>query len=745
MPQPGGLLVATPSEELVQRHRLIDRLREDRERTILLCAPSGYGKSVLLGQLVDGDRRPAHTVLLGRRHDDPVALVHAIATAVATSEPLPADVLDALHAPQPDLENVVIPRLLAGLRARERPFLLILDELERIEAPDSLAVLGALFVGMPPGSQLAAAGRVEPKLPIGSMRAKRQLTELRREDLTMTKSECAALLAGVGVELPLSQLDAVVRRTEGWPAALYLTALAISESTDQTATIERFAGDDRILVDYLEEEFLAPASGHELTFLRQAATLDRLNGELCDHVLERDGSTATLRDLARSNMLLIPLDRAGAWYRFHPLLREMLRSSLRREEPEVEPALHLRACEWWAERGEWDAAIHHATQGGARGRTGELIWAAIPEYMTTGRLATIDSWLDAAGPGAVESDAALGLTAAWSAVTVGEGPRAEHLMAVTARLLQEGSQSAGRAALEAGLALAEATLARTGLTGIHERIAAVEPLLAEDDPWRTLCCCLDGAALHLLGRPEEARGRLLEGARRGSVAAPNLQCLCLAQLGLLYIEAGDWSAAELVVARARGQIDRYGLGEYPMIALVFAVSAWIKARRGDTDGARADLDAAGLRLARLDHFTAWYEVETRLTLARAAGRLGDRPATGAHLIAARRRLPEVADDVLLGRWMAEIETAEGARGTELDEPLTPAELRLLRYLPTHLSFPQIAAESYLSTNTVKTHVRSIYRKLGASSRQAAIEAAERVGLLDPESPGPGEAGLAAEN
>jgi LuxR family maltose regulon positive regulatory protein len=63
-------------------------------------------------------------------------------------------------------------------------------------------------------------------------------------------------------------------------------------------------------------------------------------------------------------------------------------------------------------------------------------------------------------------------------------------------------------------------------------------------------------------------------------------------------------------------------------------------------------------------------------------------------------------------------------------PLTPAELRVLRFLPTHLTFPAIADDLFISRNTVKTQAISIYRKLGVSSRKPAVEAARKLGFLD---------------
>ncbi len=114
------------------------------------------------------------------------------------------------------------------------------------------------------------------------------------------------------------------------------------------------------MVDYIRDEFLAPASKRRVDFLRRISILDRFTGELCDAVLERRGSTTTLRDLSTQNMLLVPLDRRDEWFRFHSLFSGMLRSELHRTEPELERELHGRASEWWAEHGDSTQAIHHA-------------------------------------------------------------------------------------------------------------------------------------------------------------------------------------------------------------------------------------------------------------------------------------------------------------------------------------------------------------------------------------------------
>ena len=69
----------------------------------------------------------------------------------------------------------------------------------------------------------------------------------------------------------------------------------------------------------------------------------------------------------------------------------------------------------------------------------------------------------------------------------------------------------------------------------------------------------------------------------------------------------------------------------------------------------------------------------------------------------------------------------------LREPLSESELRVLRYLPTNLRAPEIAAELFVSLNTIRTHMRNLYAKLGVHSRADAVKRARELGLLSPSS------------
>jgi len=732
----GAIAQPVPSVQsassLIPRARLIKKLKESSAPVVLLSAPSGYGKSVLLGQWAEEDPRPFTSIILGDLHNDPGMLMASIVEALERVEPVPDDVSTALQAPEPSIESIVLPRLGRAMGERTVPMVLVFDDLERIESPQALAVIAAIAGQLPAGSRLALACRTEPALPIGRLRAHRMLTELGTAELTMTKAECAALLAGLGVELTGKQLDTMILHAEGWPAALYLAGLALSEQPDLDLAISRFAGDDRIVVDYIKEEFLASVSQRRLEFMRRAAVLDRLSGDLCDAVLERTGSARTLVDLARSNSLLTPLDRRDEWFRFHPMFREMLCSELHRVEPGKATKLNLRASEWWAEQGDWDRAIQHAIEAGDPRRAGELLWLGVPRYMTRGRVATVIGWLGLLGEETIASDPALSLTAAFGGITRGAGPQAEHWIAVARSLLQAEGGTDNGLDLGPGLALAEAGLARQGVEAMCADTVVAAKDLADKSPWLSMCCMLDGVGLHLRGLRDPARDRLLEGARRGSVSAPTIQVLALAQLALLAIEDGDWQLAESLAAQARAQVNRSGLIEYPMVALTMAVSALVEARFGRVERAMADMRIAIGLLGELDEFAPWYEVEARIALARCASRLGDRPAAAAFLAEAKKLLNRTPDAIVLGEWIEESARAVAELSVVEVSGLSPAELRVLQFLPGHLSYPQIATETFVSPNTVKTQAQSIYRKLGASSRRQAVALAQEAGLLDRE-------------
>ena len=307
-----------------------------------------------------------------------------------------------------------------------------------------------------------------------------------------------------------------------------------------------------------------------------------MNGAVCDALTGGSNSDILLSEIAESNMLLTPLDRTGSWYRLHPLLRDALSADLRRSSPGSEDVLNLRASHWWEQFGDTDRAITHAVEALATDRAGELIWANISLYIPNGRIASIRAWLDRLGDHLAAKNAGLSLTRTMTAMTMGSSPEAERWAAVAGELLKSGEDAELRPSMIGGVLLVGALSCRSGVAEMRASVAKAEASLPPDDPWRSVCALLDGVGLHLQGDVDAARLRLRECVRRGSVEAPNIQILGLAQLAVIDMELGNLPAAEEELWRARSQIERYGLGRDPIMTLPYAASAALRATNGES-------------------------------------------------------------------------------------------------------------------------------------------------------------------
>src|SRR5215204_1222331 len=374
---------------LVARPRLIRRLLEARDAPfVLVVAPAGYGKTTLLSEWAACDGRRFAWIDLGAGDHNPGRLLAAANRTVHGSE---------------------------------APTVLVVDNAHLVSTSETFDALDELARSMPYGSQLALASRSEPELPVGSLRADRRLFELRGGDLAMTRSEAGALLAAAGIRLPGAGLDTLMRRTEGWPAGLYLAALSLGAQPNVDAALSRFAGDDQVVADYLRDELLARLEPAQVTFLLRTSILATLSGSLCDSVLDEGDSARVLGALARSNVLLVSLDRGGSAYRHHPLFGEMLRAELRRLDPAREPQLHARASAWYEQDGDIDSAIRHAVVAGDPRQSGELLWRHASSYIGHGRNDALQSWLNHFNEDQLADVPALAVASATSSLAAGDG------------------------------------------------------------------------------------------------------------------------------------------------------------------------------------------------------------------------------------------------------------------------------------------------------------------------------------
>jgi LuxR family maltose regulon positive regulatory protein len=714
----------------VERPRITDRLLAGRRaRVVTLVAPAGYAKSTTLRAWDAADPRTFVWVSCDRRHTDPSFFARAVARALSEVAPMDEQTIDALSI-EAAWPRMALERLDAVLEDSDSDFALVVDDAHRVtSSPASAELLEGLLDVLPPRSQLVLGSREAAPLPLGRLRANGRLLELDASGLAMTRGESRRVLSAAGLDLEEDQLDLIHERTEGWPAALHLATLALADRQDENAVAD-FAGDDRGVAEYLQDEFLASSSDEEIAFMTSTSLLEILNGPLCDAVLGRSDSSQMLDRLAKSNALIVPLDRSGHKYRYHHLFAEMLQAELRRTAPDATADIHAASSRWFSENGELDLAVEHAIASGDTCLAGSLIWESLPEMTGRGRLVTLSRWLSAVGEDNFTDCHGLLFTAAHCSILAGAGEESARWLAV-ASAVAPGDECPVDA--KADLTMLRATLSPGKIADMLVNAEEAIELLSPESAWRGAATFYRGVALHLLGDPEAAVPALREAARRTATMSPIIQSLSLAQLSLIACDQGDRDTALRYAAEARGQVDRCGLSEYAALELVFAAESMTLALDGQSARAAESQSKALRLLGTLEGLPRWYETESRLVLAKTSLRLGDRDGAERLLAEARKRLGASPDAVVLEAWIESLERSlidSRDSALRVNGNLTRAELRTLRFLPTHLSFRQIGEKNHVSANTVKTQARAIYSKLGASTRAEAVERARGMGLLE---------------
>ena len=493
-----------------------------------------------------------------------------------------------------------------------------------------------------------------------------------------------------------------------------------------------FSSSNRFIEEYLRDEVLQGLPDHLVEFLRSTSVLERMSGPLCDAVLDQAGSAGMLEDLAESNVMVFRLDGYGEWYRVHQLLRGMLSDDLRRRDPELHSALHLRASVWWEERDEYDAAVRHAIAGGDKSHARDLIWKAIPSFAAGDQPSTLSRWLESFDHSALIRDSTLALAVAGCRLANGDPAEVEWWITVARD--SDGSEYLPSGERRDGiLALFDAMVGKDGLHAMREQAELACRLLPMSSPFRFLACMHEAWALHLEGDRSDALSKWDALVRMGSAPFPQGEAAGEAFFALAAIDDGNWVDAEARIERARAIVREHPLvEEKPAQVLVLAVSALWRAHV--SSDATVDLNRARELLSRLSGFERWAAVVIRCALARTAIMLGD-------LVAARTLSDEAAAlvDAMPG-WEALLPRVESVR-TLLDSAiaagsmgsLTSAELRVLRALPSHLSLGEIAGDLFVTRNTIKSQVVAVYRKLGVSTRGEAVARARELGLLESDS------------
>lgn len=702
---------------------------EGAHKLTVIEAPPGSGKTTLLAEwheALANDGRVAW-LSLDDADNDPVQFWTYVIQALQTIDGgLGASALRLVGARREDVLGLALPMLLNDLAQIRSQALLVLDDYHAIREPDVHAGLEYVVDHLPSTLKLAIATRRDPPLPLARWRARGELVDLRSDVLRFTRAEAVALLAGLGLELEAEDAAELHRRTEGWAAGLYLAALSLRGRTDKRAFITSFAGDNRDLVDYLVTEVLAEQTDEMRQFLLRTSILRRVCAPLCDAVTLGQDAAELLADIDRANLFLMPLDDRREWYRYHPLFRQLLVLELERTEPGLAPALHRRAAQWYRDCGDVSEAIHHALVGDDVAHAAALIREHWNAFFNHGRHATIAAWLDRLPPNIIERDRALAVARAWLALDRADLEQAGRWIAV--------AEAAGPEPDSDTALLSAVHRFKVGDLSAAEA-AAVQAVELEPDPLsfaRTVAGCILGIELYWRGEPERGSTALqavVELARRGgnrlgAAYAVGYQALIEAELGQL-------EDAERDALAAIHESDEPGFKEHFVLTIAHLALAEVARRRGRIAHAKQAavraVELSGRGAGRLETALAL------LALANSRQSEGD-PAGAAELAAESAAIFQGCSDpgpvgTRALKLARQLRPPRHTPDPALRDELTPRELAVLHLLSTQLSQREIGGELYVSLNTVKTHVRSIHRKLGTATREQTIERARDLGLV----------------
>ncbi|MGE3272583.1 MAG: LuxR C-terminal-related transcriptional regulator [Chloroflexota bacterium] len=569
----------------------------------LVCSPPGFGKTTQLAAWSATAGRLVTWLALDEDDNDPVRFWRYIIAALRQVwPPIGRQASALLTRPGNVTIDAVVTALINELTLRDDDVTLVLDDYHVIASRQIHEGVAFLLGHLPPGLRLVIAGRSDPPLPLGDLRAGGRLAELRAADLRFSAEETAAFLRDLwDLKLPDDAVAALAERTEGWVAGLQLAALSLRHQTDPAAFVTAFAGSHRFVLDYLSEEVLAHQPEETRQFLLTTSVLERLSGPLCDALTGRSDGQQVLEHVERANLFLVPLDEQRRWYRYHHLFADLLRMRLRQTCPERIADLHRRAADWYRQNGLVADAVHHFLTAGDADVAARLIETTAEELIWwRSEGATLERWLAALPPGTLKSRPRLALALGLRALVAARMDEAAACVAVaerapTSALVEPFVPTVGRQQSElvnvvATIAFIRAVLAsRAGDAEQAQEYArqALVQLTDDDKQLRLVAQAMPVEAAWIAGRLSDAEhlvsvgiGELQAGDR------PVMATRLLFDQGQIQQAAGRLRDAEQTYRHGLARMSPPGHSPQPAASLQHIGLAEVLRQRGDLERAR---------------------------------------------------------------------------------------------------------------------------------------------------------------
>lgn len=737
----------------VKRHILLDKFTLARQRGVactLVSAPAGFGKTTLVVDYARSSALPFAWLALDENDNDPLRFWRYIDTALAAIDSrIGEGMRSTLYESQsPDTQQFVT-NLVNDIIGLEKELILVLDDYHVISNQAIHEGMTFLINHSSTNLHLVIVTRADPPLPISRLRAQGQLMELRIADLRFTRDEASAFLNNsMNLNLPVSDVDALETRTEGWIVGLQLAALSMQERIDKHQFIQSFTGSHHYVLEYLMDEVLSRQPESLQRFLLETSILPRMCASLCNAVTECTDSAEVLADLHRRNLFVTPLDGERNWFRYHHLFAELLNGNLQRTHAADLPILHRRAAQWFKENNYIGDALRHAFAIPDYPYASRLVVDNWRQIYHQGRLNTAVEWLDSLPLDFVRQSPPLGVAYCWTLFVRGDyDPIETYLDEITQTFEQ--MIAAGRLPKEHpeyNIVLQQVILLRAivqrhqgdvniAMRKIEQLLPTIEelrqtlgPVVA--DMGYTACYSQMGytyVAAGDLDRAADYLSRVSPHARRcGNILALAHTTIELARISLLL---GRLEQAEKICRDELSLTGQSAYADYPAFCLIHLGLANVLREKKAWDEAEYHLQK-GLETAKKSghqyYLAQGYLIAARLHHSHGKTDLAHDNMHKAEQIAA----------LIHNRFLNEAITqnkqylkSKAVPAQPLIEPLSERELEVLRLICTGKSNQEIADELFIALDTVKRHANNIYGKLSVKRRAQAILEARRLGLL----------------
>jgi LuxR family transcriptional regulator, maltose regulon positive regulatory protein len=700
----------------------------------LVAAPAGYGKTTAVRAWCAA-RRPAPAwVTLDVGDNDPVRLWSYAATALdRVHEGLGRDALQQLSHAGSSVESAV-DALMNAIATSADEVLIVFDDMQALSDEECLATIDHALKHLPSAARLVVISRSDPGLALARLRGNGDLFELRAGELAFTLGEARELVVErSGIDLGPAEVELLWERTGGWPAALVFACVWLRSADDAPRAVRDFGGSHRFLVDYLTDEVLAALEDDARSFLLAASVLGRFTPELCDGVLGRSDSAAMLARLERSNLFITRLERGG-WFHVHSLFAEFAASQLESEEPGAGAAIHARAAAWLRSRGFPVEAVEHAAAAGDHEVVAQLLVESHLSLIRTGRTRSLLRWAHTLPNEKFVEHPVVAVGAATAALMTGQSTLEQRRFLHLAERAGVDHPERVGPYVEAVAAMVRAGSVDgdVGQAVIAGRRAVQLAEAAADD---VVVAALAGfaRALYFAGEVDEAWAAAMRAVEHPEAERrPPGHAVARSTLALVAVDRNRMRTARTHAEKARAIVGKVGTSR-----------SWIGANASAALGAvlagEGAYSAAERELAYAEHFfrdevATVHHAWLLAVLAGVRCRRGRLDEAAAALRSARDEVAELADPGRVFFMLEEVGRELGAAASrasegEMLELPSAAELAVLRLLASDLSVRQIGVELFLSPNTIRSHTRALYRKLGVNSRVDAVARADALGLL----------------